>query len=495
MLHSAKLNFPGMISVLVDNWRSGMQSQIARRFVFYTVLSSTLLALVATSVQLYSDYHDDLSALEKIVDNIKHTRLHSLVESLWAFERIQIEGQLQGMLRQTGIEFVEITQYQETLYSNGKIVSANNVEYKFPLIKNNNNLEHQLGELHVTIGLDQIYATLIHRAIVVLISNSIKTLLVATIIIVIYQILIGRHIAHLASFTGKSHPESKTDRFSLNRRGVKSDELNKLEIAVNRWMDDHRTYEAKLLQMNADLLITNTKLKNANYELSRFAYSTSHDLKAPLASIIGMLEFSEADIQQGNSEEALLTTGHAKTLANRLVNRIEDMLVLAKSDAEDDKREPIDVEKIVDSIWKDISLHYNEKTAKLMTGFLHEAAPELVPIRFQIILENLLSNAFKYSSPARELIEVDIVTESNGNRFILSVTDNGAGIPEKYHDQVFGMFNRFSDSDQPGSGLGLAIVKKNVEKLGGTIDFTSSPEGSCFRISLPSKINNKLEPS
>jgi signal transduction histidine kinase len=104
-----------------------------------------------------------------------------------------------------------------------------------------------------------------------------------------------------------------------------------------------------------------------------------------------------------------------------------------------------------------------------------------------VILENLLSNALKYRDPKKDRSEIAVETHAAGGSFILSVRDNGIGIPDDCRDKVFKLFQRFSDSKDPGSGLGLALVHKHVRYLGGAITFKSTPAGTVFTVALPEK--------
>lgn len=103
----------------------------------------------------------------------------------------------------------------------------------------------------------------------------------------------------------------------------------------------------------------------------------------------------------------------------------------------------------------------------------------------QRILENLISNAVKYSDPEKpeRYVRVEVSEINKDTR--IQVSDNGLGIPEEYFSEVFGMFKRFHKTSSFGSGLGLYLVKKNLEKINGEISLESSPEGTVFIIVLP----------
>ena len=238
-----------------------------------------------------------------------------------------------------------------------------------------------------------------------------------------------------------------------------------------------KTNEKNIKQKNEELLRLNT-------ELTEFAYSASHDLKAPLATMTGILEFCESDLAAGNMEEVRVNFERARKLATRLAGRIEDMLTLAKSDNMDDAWEELSVQDAVAEIWQTLQGNADAKV-RLSTAFAHADPISTVPARLHIVLENLLANAVKFRDPGKPEAEVHVETWDRDGVLNLAVRDNGIGIPAEHREKIFKLFKRVADSDEPGSGLGLALVKKNVVRLGGTITVESSEEGSTFTIALP----------
>jgi PAS domain S-box-containing protein len=229
----------------------------------------------------------------------------------------------------------------------------------------------------------------------------------------------------------------------------------------------------------------NLELTQLNEELSQFAYSASHDLKAPLTSITGALRISQQDIAAGNLQEVASNLTRAQQLAERLNQRIEDMLSLARADHIEDVRKPFFIAEAVEEVWTEICGCEEQETIRLRTNYRHTDPIDTVGLRFVAILENLMSNAAKYRDLAKEFQEVLVETRTAGPNLILVVRDNGVGIPKDCHDKVFKLFQRFTNTENPGSGLGLALVQKNVRHLGGSIRFESSSQGTAFTVTLP----------
>ena len=103
------------MSTLKTDWSKGWQSRIARRFVFSTVLCSSLIALVITGMQLFADYRSDISSLNQDIENLERSRLPSLIESVWSIDNTLIETQLDGILQIEGVEYVAVDTSDNTI--------------------------------------------------------------------------------------------------------------------------------------------------------------------------------------------------------------------------------------------------------------------------------------------------------------------------------------------------------------------------------------------
>ncbi|NIA67473.1 PAS domain S-box protein [Pelagibius litoralis] len=242
-------------------------------------------------------------------------------------------------------------------------------------------------------------------------------------------------------------------------------------------ISQRKQHEERIQQTNEELLRLNT-------ELSEFAYSASHDLKAPLSSISGILQFCESDLEAGNFDEVRENLGRVRQLASRLAGRIEDMLALARTDNVDDGWQDLDLADSVAEIWQVLRTKMSS-AIELTTAFGHTDPIRTVPARFSIVLENILSNAIKYRDQSKPNSTVHIETWDDDGVLKISVRDNGIGIPAEHHADIFKLFKRVANTDEPGSGLGLALVQKNVLRLKGEIIVQSTGDGTTFTIALP----------
>ncbi len=241
--------------------------------------------------------------------------------------------------------------------------------------------------------------------------------------------------------------------------------------------------DRKKMEMERIDLIRNLKI--VNKELEEFSYRISHDLKAPLVNIRGLSSIMKMDMEDGNHGEVLSNIEKVGGLTQKLEDLMNDILELAKVGRTEDKFEEVNVENELNFIKESLGTLIDEKQVEIRFNFKNIDAIYTSKNIIKTILENLISNAVKYSDLNKRdrFVDVELSKGQGGN--YMRVSDNGLGIPEKYMNEVFGMFKRFHKDTSFGSGLGLYIVKKNIEKIGGDISVKSNAGGTEFTIFLP----------
>jgi len=227
------------------------------------------------------------------------------------------------------------------------------------------------------------------------------------------------------------------------------------------------------------LIEKNNELQKINEELDRFVYSVSHDLRAPLSSVIGLLNLAE--MEKDPSQMALFFQMMRKSIEklNHFINEILDYSRNARLILEDEK---IDLEDLVTQALESIA--YLEGFEKIRKAVRIYKKSEFISDRKRllIILTNLITNAVLYHDPNKENPFIEIEGFVEREKVLLRITDNGKGIESSHLNRIFDMFYRASE-DSKGSGLGLFMVKECVEKLEGTIEVTSEiTQGARFEI-------------
>ncbi|WP_295683556.1 ATP-binding protein [uncultured Nevskia sp.] len=230
-----------------------------------------------------------------------------------------------------------------------------------------------------------------------------------------------------------------------------------------------------------------TDLNRAVKELEQFAYITSHDLQAPLRTISGfsqLLSLRHRDQLQGDAVEFL---DYIDKGARQMQLLIKDLLSLSRvgrADAASITRRPL-ADTITEAL-KSLKAEIDRSSADIAFGTL----PEIEANHGLLVqlLQNLIGNAIKFQKPdTRPSIRISI--ERDGDHWLLTVADNGIGIPADQLDNVFAIFRRLHGAETyEGTGIGLAICRKIAAYHGGDITATSDDSGTQFRLRLPVSI-------
>ncbi|MFZ6012025.1 MAG: sensor histidine kinase [Bacteroidota bacterium] len=226
----------------------------------------------------------------------------------------------------------------------------------------------------------------------------------------------------------------------------------------------------------------NEELIKINSELDRFVYSASHDLRAPLMSVKGLLNMIKIDPDKRNIEQYL-------TLMERSVDKLDhfisDIIHYSRNSRMDVMPKQIDFQNLLQESIDSLKFMEGAEQVRSIRNFNIQSPFYSDYSRLLIIFNNIISNAVRYRDHWKEDSFLKIDIEANADRASITFTDNGIGIAEEYVEKVFKMFFR-ANADSKGSGLGLYIVKSAVEKLKGTIQIKSKlGEGTMFMIEIP----------
>lgn len=231
-----------------------------------------------------------------------------------------------------------------------------------------------------------------------------------------------------------------------------------------------------------ELIATNKMLIKSNSELDRFVYSTSHDLRAPLASVLGLITLSD---RTENMEELKRYLGMMKQRVNSLDSFIKDITDYSRNNRLHISASEVNLHKMATEIWESLRYTLGAEDITFAISFSEELVVSSDATRLQTILSNLISNAIRYHDHRKENKYIQLSCHQTTESFSLHVEDNGQGIDPQYQKRIFDMFFRANESSQ-GSGLGLYIVKETITKLSGTIQLQSVPRvGSTFTLKLP----------
>ncbi|MDC0358190.1 ATP-binding protein [Oligoflexia bacterium] len=231
----------------------------------------------------------------------------------------------------------------------------------------------------------------------------------------------------------------------------------------------------------------NDELQRSNEDLESFAYVASHDLKAPLQAIQKLIRMIAEDSETVLSEGGKKKFELLKNRSERMKRLLESLLEYSRAGREKHLAEIIHTSQFAREL---VELIHPPETFVIE---IDEALPTITAYKapLQKVFMNLISNAIKHHDREKGVIRLSVAKVNCDNDMVeFTIVDDGPGIPEKYQEQIFEMFQTLKPRDQvEGSGMGLAIVKKTVESLGGSIRVESTEgRGTTFRFTLPRSV-------
>ncbi|AHF99643.1 histidine kinase [Halostagnicola larsenii XH-48] len=244
-----------------------------------------------------------------------------------------------------------------------------------------------------------------------------------------------------------------------------------------------KTRAREVTQRNRELQQVRAQLERSNERLEQFAYAASHDLEEPLRMVTSYLSLLEDRYGDELDEEGEEFIEFAVDGADRMKSMIDALLEYSRVETRGEPMEPVDLADVLATVTKNLEIQIAESDATIEL----EELPRVMGDRGQLqhVFQNLLSNALEYSED--EPPRVTVSASRDDSMWIVSVQDNGIGIPRESQEDIFEVFERLHTREEhAGTGIGLALCKRVVERHGGDIWVESEPgEGSTFSVSLP----------
>ncbi len=263
--------------------------------------------------------------------------------------------------------------------------------------------------------------------------------------------------------------------------------LSRLPSAIRNALKQKSAEEAKQIAINS-LAEQNGKLLKINNELDSLVYSVSHNLRAPLMSVLGLINLAKF-------ETSLDTIHHYHHMMEKSVHKLDETLKEILDYARNARQEPqiakIDFKEIINETLDKMQFMVGVEKIRIRVTVIDPHPFYSDPYRISIILNNVISNAIKYYDDKKENCFFNISVTVEDKKALLVFRDNGIGISTGAINKVFDMFYR-ATSKTDGSGLGLYIVKEAIDKLHGNIEIESSlGVGTTFKIEIPNRLENQ----
>jgi signal transduction histidine kinase len=301
---------------------------------------------------------------------------------------------------------------------------------------------------------------------------------ICVIAVIIFIVLVKLIKQPLVTFTDKMEELAMKVRdgdYSMRLDMRQPDEIGALVTSFN--------HMAEVLQKkNGSLKKAHKEIANANKELEAFAYSVSHDLRAPLRGIEGFSKILMDEYSQHLNEECKHYLSRIRCNTVRMSALIDDILTLSRAGRTEIQKRPVPLNEIVKNVLSDCQEDIEARGIAVSASDL--PALNCDPSLMQVVFSNLIGNAVKFT---RDTESPEIAIGFDTERKTIFVQDNGIGFDMQYHDKIFGVFQRLHlPEEYEGTGIGLAIVKRIVERHHGKIWAESETgRGTAFFIKLP----------
>jgi signal transduction histidine kinase len=272
--------------------------------------------------------------------------------------------------------------------------------------------------------------------------------------------------------------------FSAVRRRIE-DSLRQARDSLQVELEQRRHREEEIRQLNQELGKRAAELEASNKELESFAYSVSHDLRAPLRHMAGYSELLQRQASPLLDEKSQRFIRTILDSAKRMGNLIDDLLAFSRIGRAETKRTEVDLAQLVKEVVAEIAQDTRTRDIAWKIGALPVCYGDRSMLR--LVMVNLVSNAVKFTR-MRTPAEIEIgCLDRNKKEVEVFVRDNGAGFDMRYVNKLFGVFQRLHLVEQfEGTGIGLATVQRIIHRHGGDVRGEGAvDQGATFYFSLP----------
>jgi len=272
-------------------------------------------------------------------------------------------------------------------------------------------------------------------------------------------------------------------RFTAVRRRVER-ELLQSRDGLQKEVIERRMREEQIRELNQQLERRTAELEASNKELEAFAYSISHDLRAPLRHMVGFAELLGQHAATALDEKSRRYTTTILDAAKRMGALIDDLLAFSRISRAETRASIVSLRQLVHEVVEEIRTDLAGRIVSWRIGDLPDLYCDRSMLR--MVFMNLITNAIKFTRP-RERAEIEIGSFEDARGIVVFVRDNGVGFDMKYSNKLFRVFQRLHRSEEfEGTGIGLATVQRIIQRHGGLVRAEGSVNGGAtLSLALP----------
>jgi signal transduction histidine kinase len=257
-----------------------------------------------------------------------------------------------------------------------------------------------------------------------------------------------------------------------------------LEMMLGYGLDITSIKESEMAAKRSEeqLRLANSKLQKNYSQLMQYSYVVSHNLRAPIANLVGLSNFFDSSDNEKNNS----IIKHIKESSERIDEILRDLnSILAVREEINQSMTSVSLAAILNEVKSDLKFEIDEANAIIESNIDESIVVNSIHSFLHSIFYNLISNSLKYRDHNRNCV-ITIKVDFDYRSVTLTFADNGIGIDlVKYKDKVFGLYKRFHKDVAEGTGVGLHLIKEQIETLGGSISVTSElGKGTTFIVEL-----------
>ncbi|NKF49420.1 histidine kinase [Shewanella sp. WXL01] len=520
--------------------RQLLKSPIGRKLMLSIVLFSSLITLLTTIYQLFNDYNSDVSRIDRAFESVEKVNLDVLAASIWVIDERLINTQLNGLSQLPDFTYISIKDDSGQEWQSGNFKQKGVIEQEFPLIYRNND-EIQVGTLLVQADLNNVYDRLYDKAIVILLSNAIKTFLVAGFILFLVWLNITKHLHRLSEYCAQISLDKPLEPLSFLRKPA-DDEFAQVADAINtmqqqvrasfaavqeskeelqealedreRLLELERSYKDELArqvkeqtkELEQSLLI----LKRAQQvlveqekmaALGGLVSGVAHEINTPIGicltaassqlahvdELIKLIHSDHATLEEINSileeyQQSCQLIVNNITRASSLIQKFKTVA----AEQSNEKNTEFNLKQQLTDIAESTQIMFSPQDVEIGINANQDLWVSSNQSLLNQIFSNILSNAFTHAFIGVEISKILINVVQDGDTIKVEIQNNGLPIPEDVAEHMFEPFFT-TTRNKGGTGLGLSAAFNAATLLKGTIQYEaeSSLGGPMFIVCFP----------
>ncbi len=468
-------------------------SSLGHRVVSLTLLTSTVFAFVATSVQMTMLFFHERGKTLHVFEQIEMVYLRRVEQALWPLDEAQLNFLLDGIYARPDVTRVEIVHQDAAQRDVSRGIEAGSKDAaRLYALSAPTGVAAPPAHLSVTLSFDRVWQTVQRHVLTTLLTDLAKAVAIGTLMLWIFDRLATRRLRLLANqvltTTWRDTVPGGNRNHTVN---AFPDEIDGVIEALEQMRAQARTAYESLASANAHTETLNIALAAANREQAELTSALSHDLVTPVNTLHMLMSelqiLHKCGTLEGGEAAATLTDAH-KTL-ERMRAQIQGVVQYSALLSTDPKKVAVDLDTAMASQLDRVHQMATDYPARFDCTLLGRAMAE--PQEVKILFYELLRNAVLYRAEGREnLITIRRFSPNQAGFIGVEVADTGCGVEPSQINLAFQLFARLSSyAAAPGSGVGLVLCRRIVERHGGTITMVSDPGvGTCVRVTLPAEV-------